>query len=138
MSPGVRDPETLDKAMRASRKFCYLSTFSGGGWRRGYNDLWRRITGRELEFTSWDFIYPFTYVYSKGYRPQIDFNVWRHDREETVDDAVENILFFVQGAEDVTPELREKVKAHVTREAVDGVFHQKQSICQGIMLWRVT
>jgi SAM-dependent methyltransferase len=137
MSPGVRDPETLDKAMRASRKFCYLSTFSGGGWRSGYNDLWQRATGQELEFTSWDFIYPFTYVYSRGYRPQIDFSVWHHDRKETVDEAIENIVFFVQGAVDVTPELREKLKAQVTHEAVDGIFHQEQSICQGMMLWQV-
>ncbi|WP_419657191.1 uncharacterized protein Dvar_63280 [Desulfosarcina variabilis str. Montpellier] len=69
MSPGVRDPETLKKAMQASRDFCYLNTFSGGSWRGCYNDLWQRITGQELESTSWDFIYPFTYVCSRGYRP---------------------------------------------------------------------
>ncbi|ACN16439.1 putative SAM-dependent methyltransferase [Desulforapulum autotrophicum HRM2] len=137
MSPGVRDPETLNKAMKASRKFCYLSTFSGGGWRSCYNNLWQSITGQVLESSSWDFIYPFSYVYALGYRPQIDFNVWTHDRDETIDEAVENISFFVQGAVDVTPEIREKLKAHVTSQAVDGIFHQKQTICQGVMLWQI-
>lgn len=137
MSPGVRDPETLDKAMKASRGFCYLSTFSGGGWRSCYNDMWMEITGKELEASSWDFIYPFTYVYSLGYRPQTDFNVWSHDRKEPIDEAVQNILFFVEGGTDITPELREKLEAYVIQHAVDGVFHQKQTICQGVMLWQV-
>jgi SAM-dependent methyltransferase len=137
MSPGVRDPETLEKLMQASRKFCYLSTFSGGGWRGCYNDLWLDITGEKLESTSWDFIYPFTYVYALGYRPLTDFNVWSHDREETIDEAVENIIFFIQGITDVTPEIRQKLKDHVTKQAVDGLFHQKQTICQGVMLWQV-
>ncbi len=137
MSPGVRDPETLDKAMQASRKFCYLSTFSGGGWRGCYSDLWQRLTGQELESNSWDFIYPFTHVYALGYRPRIDFSVWSHDREETIDEAVENIIFFVQGATEVTPEIREKLEAHVTRQAVGGIFHQQQTVCQGVMLWQV-
>jgi SAM-dependent methyltransferase len=137
MSPGVRDPETLEKLMQASRKFCYLSTFSGGGWRGCYNDLWLDVTGEKLESTSWDFIYPFTYVYALGYRPLTDFNAWSHDREETIDEAVENIIFFIQGITDVTPEIRQKLKDHVTKQAVDGLFHQKQTICQGVMLWQV-
>ena len=97
--------------MQASRNFCYLSTFSGGGWRSCYNDLWLRITGQELEPTSWDFIYPFTYVYALGYRPQIDFNVWTHDRKETIDEAVENISFFIQGITEVTPGNPPKIKS---------------------------
>jgi len=137
MNPGVCDPATLEKLMQASRKFCYLSTFSGGGWRGCYNDLWLHITGQKIESTSWDFIYPFTYVYSLGYRPQIDFNVWSHDREETIDEAVENILFFIQGVTEVTPEIRQKLEAHVTDQAVDGIFHQAQTVCQGMMLWQV-
>ena len=137
MSPGVRDPETLDKAIQASRKFCYLSTFSGGSWRSCCNDLWQQLTGQELESNSWDFIYPFTYVYSLGYRPKIDFNVWSNDRQETIDEAVENILFFLQGAVTVTPEIHEKLKAYVTDQAEDGLFHQKQTVCQGVMVWQV-
>lgn len=137
MSPGVCDPGTLEKVMQASRNFCYLSTFSGGGWRSCYNDLWQHITGQELESTSWDFIYPFTHVYALGYRPQTDFKVWSHDRKETIDDAVENIIFFIQGMTEVTPEIRQKLKDHITRQAVDGIFHQKQTVCQGVMLWQV-
>ncbi|WP_035236529.1 class I SAM-dependent methyltransferase [Desulfobacter vibrioformis] len=137
MSPGVCDPGTLEKVMQASRNFCYLSTFSGGGWRSCYNDLWQHITGQALESTSWDFIYPFTYVYALGYRPQTDFKVWSHDRKETIDEAVENIIFFIQGMTEVTPEIRQKLKDHITRQAVDGIFHQKQTVCQGVMLWQV-
>ena len=137
MSPGVYDPETLKKVMQASRNFCYLSTFSGGGWRSCYNDLWLRITGQELEPTSWDFIYPFTYLYALGYRPQIDFNVWTHDGKETIDEAVENISFFIQGITEVTPEIRQKLKAYITSQAVDKIFHHEQTVCQGVMLWQV-
>lgn len=137
MSPGVCDPATLEKVMKASRNFCYLSTFSGGSPRSCYNDLWRDITGQHLESTSWDFIYPFTYVYALGYRPRIDFNVWTLDRKETIAEAVENIIFFIQGMTEVTPELRQKLKTHITSRAIDGLFHQEQTVCQGVMLWQV-
>lgn len=138
MNPGVGDPGALDKVMQASRNFCYLSIFSGGGWRSCYTDLWQQVTGQALETSSWDFIYPFTYVYALGYRPQIDFNVWSHDRNETIEDALENMIFFIQGMTDVTPEIRRKLKAHIKNQAVGGTFHQEQTVCQGIMLWQVT
>ncbi|WP_321495713.1 methyltransferase domain-containing protein [uncultured Desulfobacter sp.] len=137
MSPGVCNPSTLEKVMQASRNFCYLSTFSGGSPRSCYNDLWRHVTGQELESTSWDFIYPFTYVYALGYRPRTDFNVWTHDHKETIDEALENITFFIQGATEVSSEIRQKLKAHITSQAIDGIFHQEQTFCQGIMLWQV-
>ena len=137
MSPGVNEPEPLDKAMRASRKFCYLSTFSGGGMRGSYNALWQKITGQELESVSWDFIYPFSYVYSLGYRPQINFETWSITNKEPIEEAVDNILFFVGGDVDVTPKIRKMVKDYVTRHAVNGFFHQDHTICQGIMLWQV-
>nr|WP_320193160.1 hypothetical protein [uncultured Desulfobacter sp.] len=114
-----------------------MSTFSGGSPRSFYNNLWKDVTGQELESTSWDFIYPFTYVYAKGYRPQIDFHVWTHDRKENIDEAVENIIFFTQGITDVTPETHQKLKAYITGQAVNGIFHQKQTVCQGVMLWQV-
>ncbi len=49
MSPGVRDPETLQKMMTASNGFCYLSSFSGGGWRNSYNAMWKTLFGKELK-----------------------------------------------------------------------------------------
>nr|WP_319493108.1 class I SAM-dependent methyltransferase [uncultured Desulfobacter sp.] len=137
MNPGVCDPATLEKVMQASRNFCYFSTFSGGSPGSRYTDLFKQATGRTLEGRSWDFIYPFTYVYAQGYRPQIDFNVWDLDRTETVDEAVENIIFFIQGMTEITPEIREKLTAHVTGKAVDGKFHDNQTVCQGVMLWQV-
>jgi len=137
MNPGVCDPVTLDKVMQASRNFCYLSTFSGGSPGSRYTELLKQITGRTLEGRTWDFIYPFTYLYAQGYRPLIDFNVWDLDREDTIEQAVENILFFIQGMTDVTPEIREKLTAYVTGKAVDGKFYDKQNVCQGVMLWQV-
>nr|WP_321398253.1 class I SAM-dependent methyltransferase [uncultured Desulfobacter sp.] len=137
MNPGVCDPATLEKVMQASRNFCYLSTFSGGSPGSRYADLFKQATGQTLEVSSWDFIYPFTYVYAQGYRPQIDFNVWDLDRTETVDQAVENIIFFIQGMTDVTQQIREKLTAYVAGRAVDEYFHDKQTVCQGVMLWQV-
>lgn len=137
MNPGVCDPVTLEKVMQASRNFCYLSTFSGGSPGSRYTDLFKQVTGRTLKGRSWDFIYPFTYLYAQGYRPQIDFNVWDFDREDNVDQAVENIIFFIQGMTEITPEIREKLTAYVTDKAVNGKFHDNQTVCQGVMLWQV-
>lgn len=137
MSPGVRDPETLRKAMKASRGFCYLSTFSGGGWRSCYNDMWKELFGQELESHSWDFIYPFNYIYSLGYRPCVDFHLLSHNREESIEEAIENIIFFVEMGTNITPDIRKKLAAYVEKNAVDGIFRQEHTICQGIMLWQV-
>lgn len=137
MSPGVRDPETLQKMMTASNGFCYLSTFSGGGWRNSYNAMWKTLFGKELKENSWDFIYPFNYVYSLGYRPAIQFNTWEYEREETVEDAAENILLFLEGQEEITPEVREKVGGYIEERSENGMYIQKRKVCQGAMVWQV-
>jgi len=137
MTPGVSTPETLRKVMKASKGFCYLSSFSGGGWRNAYKKIWKELSGEEIPSHAGDFIYPLNYIYSLGYRPQIEFNFWEHEREESIDEAVETILFFVHGNSDVAPEIKEKLKAYLEERSDGKIFRYKHEICQGIMLWRV-
>lgn len=137
MTPGISNPETLQKAMRASKGFCYLSSFSGGGWRNAYKEIWKELFGQEISSHAGDFIYPFNYIYSLGYRPHIEFNFWEHEREESIEDALETILFFVHGNSDVSPEIKEKLTSYLEKRSDNGIFRYQHKICQGVMLWQV-
>ncbi|MBF0260058.1 MAG: methyltransferase domain-containing protein [Desulfamplus sp.] len=137
MTPGISNPENLRNAMKASRAFCYLSSFSGGGWRTGYKEIWKDLTGQEIPSHAGDFIYPFNYIYALGYRPRIEFNMWEEEREESIEEAFESILFFVHGNADVTPETKKKLTAYLEDHSENGIFRFKHNICHGIMLWRV-
>lgn len=137
MTPGVRDPDSLKKVIDASKGFCYLSRFSGQGWRKSYSELWEAIFGEGIGTNPTDIIYPFNMVYAMGYKPNLHFNYWRHTREEPVDEAVENILLFFEDHVETDENIREQVKNYVMNHSVEGVYSQDREVCQGIMFWNV-
>ncbi|MBF0302924.1 MAG: class I SAM-dependent methyltransferase [Desulfamplus sp.] len=139
MTPGISNPETLRKAMKAARfrGFCYLSGFSGGGWRTAYKQIWKELFNEEIESHSGDFIYPFNYIYSLGYRPYVEFMMWEQTREESVEDALETILFFILGSSDVEPSKKERLTEYLKDHSTNGIFSYNHKICQGAMLWQV-
>ena len=139
MTPGISNPETLLKAMKAAKSggFCYLSSFSGGGWRNAYKQIWKELFDEDIESHGGDFIYPFNYIYALGYRPHVEFNIWEHERAESIEESVETILFFVHGSSDIAPEKKVKLTEYLESKAENGIFKYKHQICQGVMLWQV-
>ncbi|MBF0229390.1 MAG: class I SAM-dependent methyltransferase [Desulfamplus sp.] len=139
MTPGISNPETLLKAMKAAKSggFCYLSSFSGGGWRNAYKQIWKELFDEDIESHGGDFIYPFNYIYALGYRPLVEFNIWEHERAESIQDSLETILFFVHGSSDIKSEKKAKLIKYIESKAEDGIFKYKHQICQGVMLWQV-
>ncbi|MFW5753354.1 MAG: class I SAM-dependent methyltransferase [Marinilabiliaceae bacterium] len=137
MTPGVSNPASLSKVIAASRGFCYLSRFSGQGWRKTHAELWREMFGEDPGPNPGDIIYPFNLLYAMGFRPRLHFEYWTHDREETVEDAIENLRLFFEDHAPLTPEIEDKIKNYVETRATDGIFRQTQDVCQGIMLWDV-
>ena len=137
MTPGVRDPETLQKMLAASRKFCYLSAFSGQRWEKAHRDLWRRFFGEDMGDNPGDIIYPFGLLYAMGYRPKLNFFTINRVDEEPVEKAVENLARFFWSYMDITPEVRRTIEHYVKEHAENGVFRQETTFCTGMMLWRV-
>ncbi len=139
MTPGISNPETLIKAMKATKSggFCYLSSFSGGGWRNAYKKIWKELFNEEIASCGGDFIYPFNYIYALGYRPYIEFMMWEQIREESIQDSLDTILFFVHGSSEIEPEKKSKLIKYIESKAENGIFKYKHQICQGVMLWQI-
>ena len=136
MTPGVHDPETLQKMVAASREFCYLSAFSGRRWGQAYRDLWQQFFGEDMGENPGDIIYPFGLLYAVGYRPSLRFVADQQVQEEPAEEAVENLLRFFWSYMDITPAVRQVVEEYVQERAQGGIFRQETNVCHGMMLWR--
>ncbi|MCF8011090.1 MAG: class I SAM-dependent methyltransferase [Clostridiales bacterium] len=137
MSPGIRDHETLDKMLRASREFCYMSGFSGRRWGQPYIDLWEHFFAEDIGDTPGDILYPWGYLYASGYRPETRFSTIRHVNEEPVEKAVENLTRFFWAYMDITPEVKQDIERYVQKRAENDIFSYENTVCQGMILWKV-
>lgn len=137
MTPGVQDPETLQKMIAASKKFCYLSSFSGRRWGKPYRDLWQRFFNEDMGDSPGDIIYPFGFLYAMGYRPDLSFFTVHRVNEEPVEEAVENLSRFFWSYMDITPEVKQVIEQYVAERAQNGIFYTETNFCHGMMLWRV-
>ena len=140
MSPGVSSPEALQKMNRVSRRYCYLSAWSGpywGHWGKAKDELWREMFQEDLGDYPNDILYAFGLLYSEGYRPEIRFrlseSVVEEDSQEVNDELIE---LFGQYTE-ISPRERELIERYVQRRTVGSVFSQSWTASQGFMLWRV-
>ena len=135
MTPGIDGPENLARMMAASRKFCYLSAFSGMGWRQWYGDLWKELFDESLDGHPNDIIHPFNLVYAMGYRPDLRFHFWERERAMPKEEAVEDFITHMEGFFDETDDIREKIAAYVEKRCENGMFTLKRNGCQGMMVW---
>lgn len=137
MTPGVQDPENLQKMTMASRKYCYYSSFSGQRWGQAHRDLWQRFFNEDMGHTVGDIIYPFGLLYASGYRPKLSFFTSRREEIDTVEEVVENLCTFFWSYMNITPEARQVIEVYVKERVEEGIFKQENKFCHGMMLWRV-
>ena len=69
MTPGVRDVATLQKVMRASRQYVYLSRFAGSRTQPSVEAVWARFQSKPYYSQSLDILFPQNWLYASGYRP---------------------------------------------------------------------
>jgi SAM-dependent methyltransferase len=141
MSPGISDPDMLDKMVAASRAFCYLSGWSGGTWGRwglAQKELWPLIFAEDLGDYPGDILYPFGLLYSQGYRPDLRFFQLRIQLEMKEDEAVDELVDHFGRYVEVDPEIRNTISSYIHDNSRGGIFRQAGVACQGFMLWPVT
>jgi SAM-dependent methyltransferase len=139
MSPGVRDVETLQKMNRCSRKWCFLSNFSGPRLFSLFEEIYLELLEKPYPNHNNDIIFPFNILYALNYRPRLAFTEMNQQREDGIEEAVNDVMehfkFFTEI--DITPELEKKVHHLVERRSVDGkIKHQFRSNV-GMMVWSV-
>ena len=138
MTPGVRDLDTLQKMFTCSREWCYLSSFSGPRRYSLFEEAHLELLGKPFLNHVNDIIFPFNILYALGYRPRLAFTEMNQQREDSIEEAVADLMnhfrFFTVN-EDI-PDLRKKAFDLVEKKAVDGkVAHEIRSSI-GMMLWR--
>ncbi len=140
MTPGVSDPQTLQKMVDASRRFCHLSGWSGavwGRWGRAQADLWPRLFGEKLGDYPSDVLYAFGLLYALGFRPQARFLYPDLELEMLQAEAVEGLVEHFRRYREIDAEVRRIIEAYVSERSENGIFRQEGRACQGFLLWRV-
>jgi SAM-dependent methyltransferase len=140
MSPGISDPEALEKMNRASRKFCYMSGWSGplwGRWGKAKSELWLQIFQEDLGDFPSDILYAFGLLYALGYRPDLRFRYRSSTVEEETSAAVEGLIAEFDQYTEVDAGERRLIEEYVQEKSTGGIFTQSWTTSQGFMLWRV-
>jgi SAM-dependent methyltransferase len=138
MTPGIDGPSALRKMMTASRGSCYLSAFSGSGWRGQYSELWQTFFNEPMGEQPNDIIYPFNLVYAMGYRPHLEFSWWDRDYLEDRDKAIERFCLFFENYLELTNEVKAEITRYIDKHTVDGQFGDSRRTCRGMMVWDMT
>ncbi len=128
MTPGINSWETIHKALRCAKKYCFISQFAGRRQSNIMEELWRDVYGEEIPTWPAHVIFILNLLYSRGY--QLDFRVWEERRqvETTLQEAVPFFLSELQifGKEEPYPE--DKVKTFLESRAQEGkLSHQMVS-----------
>ncbi len=138
MTPGVSGPRALENMLQASRRFCYLSSWSGsrwGRWGRAREELWPRLFGGQAGGYPNDILYPFGLLYALGFRPELRFHWLDIELAMPSGQAEEELSGFFQRYAPASPRLRRQIASYVGEYSRGGRFRQKSRQCQGSMLW---
>jgi SAM-dependent methyltransferase len=140
MSPGISNPQMLEKMIASSRVFCYLSGWSGGRWGKwglAQREIWPLLFGEELGDYPGDILYPFGMLYALGYRPELRFFRPRVHLEMSAEEAIEGLIDHFNRYVEGGPDIRKTITSYVQRNSRMGIFRQVSTTCQGFMLWPV-
>lgn len=137
MTPGVNDKETMEKMIRASKGYCFVSKFAGQRSNSLQEKLWQLVFRETWSNLSMDIIYPFNLVYSMGYFPSLKFITANWVNEETVEETIEKLKDWLSGYIDITADLLETIHKIVLGESVNGLVKEEVAANIGMMIWRV-
>ena len=140
MSPGVDGPEALERMNRASRRFCYLSGWSGelwGQWGQARSELWPLLFGEPQGSYPHDVLYVFGLLYERGFRPELRFR-WRESSRDLEPEQAERELgLLFERYTPLSPAVRRRIGRYVRERTRGGRFRQSAAQCQGFLLWEV-
>ncbi len=140
MSPGVDGPEALERMNRASRRFCYLSGWSGelwGPWGQARRELWPLLFGEPQGNYPHDVLYVFGLLYARGFRPELRFRWRESSRDLETEEAERELGLLFERYTPLTPAVRRRIGRYVRERARGGRFRQEAAQCQGFLLWEV-
>jgi len=137
MTPGINDKETLEKMIKASKGYCYLSRFAGQRRNNLQEKLWQKLFQEAWSDLSMDIIFPFNLVYAMGYFPSLRFINAKWVNEESVEETTGKLRDWLAGYTDITPAVLESLHEFVVNESVNGLVKEEVETNIGMMVWQV-
>ncbi|MGE5391071.1 MAG: class I SAM-dependent methyltransferase [Deltaproteobacteria bacterium] len=134
MCPGINEHSLIEKMMLCSRRWCYISAFSGPRHFQVYDEVFQAVTGCPYPNHFNDIIFPFNLVYALGYKPIIEFvesSFVQKETPESFTTELYNLLPYPPA-----PSEDSVIKSIIARHILEGEVHQKVSSTVGIMLWK--
>ncbi len=124
MTPGIKNGETLRKALACSKKYFYLNAYAGKRENDMLNELWTRLTGTKMPPWPDHIFYIHNLLYTEGY--DLILNVWEEKRveEHPPQEAAHNLLLSLQSYITPYPGLKEEIENFVQEKATNGTLKQ--------------
>ena len=138
MTPAIKDAETLERMIACSRDSCfYIGSFPGGR-DAILSDLLSRI-GKipSPRRPPMGFLFPFMYLYLKGYRPEVTFSRRRWNETLDTKKAAAHAIDIISHDQTVTPAMNRAIQRYYKETAVDGKCIFKNEMFLGMMVWKV-
>lgn len=137
MTPGVKDAGSLDKMMACSKGLCYYSNFLRKGNDSVQDEIFS-LTGRgDPSGFANGLMYPFTYLYLRGYRPEIKIShsVWKE--ESPWEEACIKTAEFIGRNRECDEETVKIISDCYKKASPDGIYRSKSDVYTGMMVWKV-
>lgn len=135
--PGIRNTETLEQMIAASREWCFLCAFAGQRSSTARDELWQILMGEAMPLPEHEVIVPLNYLYASGYTPSLE--VWNESwvEEHPCSEAIEALSDYFNNFLEITLAVEEKITAYVTQRLENGVFREPYKVRLGMILWSV-
>ena len=138
MTPAIKDAETFDRMMACSRKYCFYLGSLPDRQNPATLDLFchMRKTPGPLR-SSMGILYPFMYLYLKGYTPEIKINRRKWKENLDWDKAAEHAIDIISHEQACTESMKKKIRSYYKQTAVEGKCSFQNEMFLGMMIWRV-
>ncbi|MCR3921331.1 MAG: methyltransferase domain-containing protein [Firmicutes bacterium] len=138
MTPGVRNPATLTKAMAASRQNLFLSLFAGPRHLEATDTIYKKVHGAPYNNPSRDALLPLNWLYTHGYRPVVHYTHWDREHQQTIEQAVSDIKKHLAVRMQLTTQVEQLIENHVRVNASpDGIFTDRKGSTAAMLLWDI-
>lgn len=138
MSPGINNLAMVNKALTASKKYCFFSGFAG--WRESgaLKDLWPLVFGEEQWTWFGDIFYLQNILYTSGMT--FTCKVWEEKKTAvfTAEEAVKKLLTTLQEIEMEKAGMEEIIRSYVEKHLQEGKFSLSIRTRKGMILTDVT
>ena len=124
MTPGIRNAESLHKAIECANKYFYIGAFAGKRHNPALYDLWMHLTGEEMPPWPDHIFFIYNILHHQGY--DISLQIFEEERVEKqpLEKAVNYLQLSIQSYLEDTSNLEEKITNFLEKRSSEGILEQ--------------